>query len=179
MELHRDCILELVRCYALARWGVVPAYLKITLPDGREQVEIIPSVTMELPARQTPTEPAVVPAVVPATPPPAPATQPPEHPAEPPPKKHQGEPWHNTDFSRLKWPGLPEMTFGAKQAAIVSALWDAAEDDDTERDQAELLRLADSECTRLSDLFRGHPAWGVVIVRGTKRGSYRLASVHC
>lgn len=141
-----DEILEAVRRYALSRWGQVPVYLKITLPDGREQKEVMP-------ARRAPPERG-----------PAGGAD-----------ARQGEPWHSEDFSRVRWPGMAEMLFGEKQAAVVAALWDARGDEDPERDQADLLEIAQSECTRLSDLFRGHEAWGTLVVRGAKRGSYRLA----
>lgn len=47
-------IIALARRYALRRWGCVPVYLKMTLPDGREQCEVVPAA----PAGGAPAEPA-------------------------------------------------------------------------------------------------------------------------
>jgi hypothetical protein len=91
---------------------------------------------------------------------------------------HRGEPWHNKDFTVVRWSGFPEFRFGAKQALVVSALWDARFDEDEsdpDRDQAALLMIAESDCGRLRDMFARSPAWGTLIVKGVKSGTYRLA----
>jgi hypothetical protein len=53
-------------------------------------------------------------------------------------------------------------------------LWAAREEGTLEVNQAVLLRAADSDGARLHDLFRGHPAWGKLILRGHSPGSYTL-----
>lgn len=139
---------EIARTLGLRRWGVMPDAVKLHLPDGREQVEIVPV----LPQKQDIPQILATPSNV-----------------------YQGEPWHNEDFTVVRWPGQVEYRFTPKQSKVVATLWDALDDDsgDTSRTQADLLAIAESDCTRLRDLFSRHRAWGKLIV-GDGRGNYRL-----
>lgn len=90
---------------------------------------------------------------------------------------------HSEDFSRCEWNGQ-RFDFTPGQAAAVKAIWEA---------NGAALRLdalreavgSSAEMFRLDHLFRQrdadgrfvkHPAWGTMIVRGVKKGTYRLAS---
>ncbi len=85
-----------------------------------------------------------------------------------------GEPMHTSDFQRIDWPGLGTFHLSPKKAAVVRKLWPVALTDDPWVSQTELLRAADSDATRLVDLFKGDPAWGRLIL-SNGRGYYRLA----
>jgi hypothetical protein len=63
--------------------------------------------------------------------------------------------------------------FSEKQSLVVQQLHEAKLAGLDFMQQGELLRGADSESTRLSELFKGHGAWGVLIIHDG-RGSYRL-----
>lgn len=88
-------------------------------------------------------------------------------------------PKHDDGFRRVYWPDLGTFTFGPKQALVVAELWDARFNADAP-DVAEgrLLLAADSDCSRLLDLFRSsgrtHPAWGTLVLRGDGPATYRL-----
>jgi hypothetical protein len=85
------------------------------------------------------------------------------------------EPKHTENFSAMYEPGLGTYHFhGEKQQAVAAALWAARANGTLEVSQAVLLRAADSDGARLHDLFRGHPAWGKLILRGRSPGSYTL-----
>lgn len=77
------------------------------------------------------------------------------------------------DFRSVHWYG-DSYTFTATQAACVKVLWEALDNGTEEVGQAIVLTEAGSECERLAPLFIGHPAWGVMIVTGSRKGSYRL-----
>jgi len=82
---------------------------------------------------------------------------------------------HSSDFRAVHWFGV-DYSFAPTQAAVVRALWEAWEDGTQELGVATLLESAGSTCDRLPPLFQGHPAWGVMIVRGEGKGTYRLES---
>jgi hypothetical protein len=85
------------------------------------------------------------------------------------------EPKHTDNFSAVYWPGRGTFHFyGEKQQAVVAALWAARAEGSLEVSQNVLLRAADSDGARLHDLFRGHPAWGKLVLRGHAPGSYTL-----
>ncbi len=152
-ELLED-LLALARQLCLQRWGQAPVLLKLTLPDGREQVEVVPLVPVaaEPPAARPGLEPASAEAV------------------------YSGPPWHSADFTVVRWPALGEYRFKrGKQALVVAELWRAMEEGDPERDQAALLKVVESDCTRLRDLFSRSAAWGTLIIQGSTPGTYRLA----
>jgi len=67
--------------------------------------------------------------------------------------------------------------FADKQRIVVQVLREAMEDGTWDVGQDHLLRKAESESTKLADLFKRHPAWGTLIIKGASPGTYRLASV--
>jgi hypothetical protein len=83
-------------------------------------------------------------------------------------------PRHLSDFRAVYWPGLGRFNLSEKRAHVVKQLWEAMEDGTWEVQQDVLLRRADSDGTRLVDLFKGDPSWGVLVVKGQVPGSYRL-----
>lgn len=99
-----------------------------------------------------------------------------QHPFPPPnqQRKPRGSPYsHSADFRSVHWFGI-DYTFSPTQAAIVRQLWQAWEDGVPELGTATLLEGAGSECERIPPLFQGNPAWGVMIVRGEGKGTFRL-----
>jgi hypothetical protein len=81
---------------------------------------------------------------------------------------------HGADFRSIHWFGS-DYSFSPTQAACVRVLWEAWEDGIPDVGQAAILEAAGSETERLRSLFVGHPAWGVLIVVGGGKGTYRLA----
>ena len=81
------------------------------------------------------------------------------------------------DYYSVRWDDRL-FTFSPSQAAIVRILWMAWERGTAEVSQDYLLVEIDSGARRLCDLFRRngkfHPAWGRMIVRGSRQGTYRL-----
>ena len=53
-------------------------------------------------------------------------------------------------------------------------LWEAWEQGTPEMAQQKILGDAGFSSERLVDVFRGHPSWGVLVVRGKTKGAYRL-----
>ena len=82
---------------------------------------------------------------------------------------------HSEDFRSVNWFGTP-FTFTKTQAACVKVLWEAWIRDASELDQQTVLEAADAASTRLVDVFKRSPAWGVMIVRGSTQGAFRLAA---
>jgi hypothetical protein len=83
------------------------------------------------------------------------------------------------DFRSCRW-GTKQFTFTAQQAACVRVLWESRQRGTFDVSQITVLgeaesAMADSPKPRLRDLFRSHPAWGTMIVKGSTRGTYRLA----
>lgn len=81
---------------------------------------------------------------------------------------------HSADFCSVRWDGRL-FFFTPNQAAIVKALWQAMENGTPCVQGATLLEAADCESSRVSDVFRGSDAWGVLIVEGAVKGAYQLA----
>lgn len=77
---------------------------------------------------------------------------------------------HSEDYRSLKWYGT-EYSFTARQAPAVKILYENWEKGGPDVGGDYIAENA--ECGRISDLFKGHPAWNSVIVSKTK-GSYRL-----
>jgi hypothetical protein len=143
-----DQIVALIRHYALRKYGDWAAGITIHLPCSRQNHY------EPFPAREASRSPPRPGAMSWAT--------------GPLPKK-------TDNFSAVYWPGLGTFYFqGEKQQAVIAALWTARDDGILEVSQAVLLRAADSDGTRLHDLFRGHHAWGALIVRGPTPGYYTL-----
>jgi hypothetical protein len=82
---------------------------------------------------------------------------------------------HSSDFRWVNWYGTDYM-FTKTQAACIGVLWAAWKNDTPELDQQTVLTApeVDAESKRLVDLFKGHPAWGRMIVKGATQGAYRL-----
>jgi hypothetical protein len=83
------------------------------------------------------------------------------------------------DFRSMQW-GTQELTFTETQAACVRVLWDAKQNGTPELSQVTVLgeaesAMADNKKPQLRKLFTGHPAWGTLIVKGSTKGTYRLA----
>jgi hypothetical protein len=83
---------------------------------------------------------------------------------------------HSSDFRHVHWFGT-DHTFTATQAACVKILWNEWENGTPEIGQATILEHpeVESESKRLVDVFKGHPAWGTMIVKGATSGAHRLA----
>lgn len=80
---------------------------------------------------------------------------------------------HSDDFRSVRWHGR-NSSFTPTQAACVKLLWQAWEQGVPDVVGPRLLDVAGSECVRVSDIFRAHPAWGSLIARGGSRGTFRL-----
>lgn len=87
-------------------------------------------------------------------------------------------PTHSRDFAAVNWYGTV-YTFTQKQRLVIAALWRALEEGHKWVGQETLLEVAESDCSRVRDLFRGHPCWGVLVLSavdyGGPPGAYRLA----
>lgn len=81
---------------------------------------------------------------------------------------------HSDDFRSVHWHGI-DYSFTATQAACVRVLWEAMENGTPEVGKDTILEKAGSETSRLDDIFRNSPAWGTMIVSGSRRGTKRLA----
>jgi hypothetical protein len=145
-----DQIIILIRRYALRKYGDWAAGITIHLPFSRQNhYEPFPS--REPVDNRSPPRSAV------------------------PGWGSGSEPKHTDNFSAVYWPGRGTFHFyGEKQQAVVAALWAARAEGSLEVSQNVLLRAADSDGTRLHDLFRNHPAWGKLIVHGCTPGNYTL-----
>jgi len=86
------------------------------------------------------------------------------------------DPYHSSDFQLIIWNGQ-RYTLSPKQRLVVKRLWEAWERGRPEVEQSALVRAADSEATRLLDLFRNSDAWGTLIVRVGTSTLYRLAPI--
>lgn len=80
---------------------------------------------------------------------------------------------HSVDFRSVVWDGLP-YTLTGTQAAIVGLLWAAWQQGTPEVSQAALLEGVGSLTSRVRELFRSSPAWGNLIVSGSRRGTLKL-----
>jgi hypothetical protein len=83
---------------------------------------------------------------------------------------------HSADFRSVHWYGK-DYTFTPTQAACVKLLWGANENGTPELGQDTILLhpTVEAGASRLRDVFKGHPAWDLLIVKGTTQGAYRLA----
>jgi hypothetical protein len=82
---------------------------------------------------------------------------------------------HSPDFCSVLWNGV-EHTFTPTQAAIIAMLWEALANGTPDVHASTLLAHADSELRedRIGPLFFRHAAWKTMIVRGARRGTYRI-----
>ena len=86
------------------------------------------------------------------------------------------EPEHSDDFRSVLWePDQEPFSFKPVPARCVKVLWEHAVRGTPDVGQATILEAADSASARLIDLFKGHPAWGTMIVPGETKGSFRLS----
>jgi len=81
---------------------------------------------------------------------------------------------HSPDFRSVNWFG-EEHTFTPNQAAVIKVLWENWNQGTAEVGDQYLLEAADSSGNRLDLVFRGHRAWGTMIVGGNTKGTRRLA----
>jgi hypothetical protein len=83
---------------------------------------------------------------------------------------------HSKDFRSVHWFGV-DHSFTPTQAACVKVLWEAWENATPDLGQETILEHpeVEAESGRLVDLFKGHAAWGTMIVKGKSAGAYRLA----
>ncbi len=81
---------------------------------------------------------------------------------------------HSEDCSYLHWDGHDWHFKTDIQQAVVRLLVEAYEDGEPDVHQTDLLARAHTDCKRLRDVFKHHPAWGIVIVPGIKPGTFRL-----
>lgn len=80
---------------------------------------------------------------------------------------------HSGDFRSVVWDGVPYSMTGT-QAAIVAILWAEWQAGTPEVSQAALLEGVGSLTARVRELFRGSPAWGTLIVSGSRKGTLKL-----
>lgn len=81
---------------------------------------------------------------------------------------------HSKDFRSVHWFGTA-YSFSPTQAACVRILWEAWGAGVPDVGQHYILETAGSVSERLRSVFAGHDAWGVLIVVGRSKGTYRLA----
>ena len=91
----------------------------------------------------------------------------------------ESHPAHSPDYRSVNWFGR-EFTFTSTQAACVKVLWEASKNKTPDVGGHTVLESVDVHSIRLDHVFRSngripHPAWGVMIVVGETKGSYRLA----
>jgi hypothetical protein len=84
-------------------------------------------------------------------------------------------PTHSNDYRSVSWYDT-HYSFTGNQAACIKMLWAAWEQNTPDVGGDTLLEGADvsMNAQRLDRVFRGHPAWGVMIASGGTKGSYRL-----
>ena len=82
---------------------------------------------------------------------------------------------HSIDFRSVLWFGTA-YSFTASQAACIRILWQAWENGTPDIGQETVTEAAGLDTPRLAPLFRGHKAWGSMIVPGGTKGTYRLKS---
>jgi hypothetical protein len=90
-----------------------------------------------------------------------------------PPAGESGKTAHSPDFRSVSWFGECH-SFTGKQAECVRVLWKAWEQGTFDVGEKTVLAEAESDTTRLANLFKDHAAFGRMIVRGTTRGTFRL-----
>lgn len=81
---------------------------------------------------------------------------------------------HSLDFRSVHWYGL-DLSNNPQQAAAFAILWDAAANGTHDVGGDAVCVQIGADGRRLDHIFRGHPAWGTVVIKGASRGSFRLA----
>jgi hypothetical protein len=90
------------------------------------------------------------------------------------PANSEQQPAHSPDFRSVNWFGA-DYSFTPNQAAVVKVLWECYQAGTPDVGDSCLLEAVESNSERLDLVFRGHPAWGTMIVSGRTRGTRRLA----
>ena len=82
---------------------------------------------------------------------------------------------HSADFASVRWYGT-EYQFTKQQAAAISEWWHAWENGTPDLfDETVLTEIsARGRKPSLHNIFKGHPAWGNMIVTGKSKGTHRL-----
>ncbi len=86
------------------------------------------------------------------------------------PLPESAKPKHSPDFASVRWGGVVYGFGGQQQRDIVAALWAAWQSGTPWMTQEALLEEACSKSARLDDVFKNHPAWQTMIVRGRQAG---------
>lgn len=81
---------------------------------------------------------------------------------------------HGLGWRNLNWFGKV-FAFTANQSLVVEPLWKGWRRGLPDISHEDLKAYARIKALRLRDVFKGHPAWGTLIVRGSARGTLRLA----
>lgn len=81
---------------------------------------------------------------------------------------------HSDDFASVVHYGDP-YEFTKNQRPIVQILWEQCENGTAAVGSQFLLEEASSDQTRLSAVFRDHPAWSTMIVPGSRNDTYQIA----
>jgi hypothetical protein len=86
---------------------------------------------------------------------------------------------HSDDFCSVHWYGT-DYVFTTTQRGCVRLLWKALDNGTPILSQQYILEHPDveAESSRLSDLFKNHPAWGTMIVPGGSAGTFQLRRPH-
>jgi hypothetical protein len=83
---------------------------------------------------------------------------------------------HTPDFASVLW-NDKLYHFTPLQSKAVRLLWQAWEQGGMGLRQEWLLETIGSDCARLADLFKDHPAWGAMIQpAGSGRGTFALGA---
>jgi hypothetical protein len=80
---------------------------------------------------------------------------------------------HSTDFRSAYWYGQT-FAFTANQAACVRIWWEHWERGTPDVGDATVLEITEIQNGRIDLVFRGHDAWGTMIMPGTTKGTHRL-----
>ncbi len=80
---------------------------------------------------------------------------------------------HSDDFRSVTWKGK-KFTFTSRQAQVIELLYDASQNNTPDVGKDYILEQLDSPSSRLRDTFKNSPVWGTLIIRGKKKGTYRL-----
>lgn len=98
----------------------------------------------------------------------------PQQPADASPPKPPETARHSADFTSVHWYG-DDHEFTANQAKCVGLLWQAWENGTPSLRGDYMLAEADVSQSRFDLVFRGHAAWGTMIVPSGVKGSYKLS----
>ncbi len=80
---------------------------------------------------------------------------------------------HSEDFRAVSWRDRV-FRFSPTQAKVIKVLMSAARAGGGELHEDEIIGRVQSGASRLVDLFREHPAWRSLIIRGSSKGVFRL-----